>query len=185
MIKMPRRDLFRSAPLAAGLAAAQTTPKQKAIDWNAVREDFPWLKRRLWLTAADYHPISRQSMDAMQRHIRYRGYGEGSGSSPFSSEELSTKQLFARLINARANEIAFVQSTTDGENIVIAGMQLGKAKGNVVIDDLHYHASKYMYRMLERAGRIELRIVSYTEKDGYWAVRPVGGTNVQSHRVVG
>jgi selenocysteine lyase/cysteine desulfurase len=172
MQKFGRRDLFRSAPLAAGLAAAQTAPKQKPIDWNAVRMDFPWLKNRLWLTAADYHPISRRSIDAMQRHIRYRGYGEGVGSSPFGSEEASTKQLFAGLINARPSEIAFVQSTTDGENIVIAGMQLGEAKGNVVIDDLHYQASKYMYRMLEREGRIELRIVPYTEKDGYWAVRP-------------
>jgi selenocysteine lyase/cysteine desulfurase len=155
-----------------GLAAAQTTPAQAAIDWNAVREDFPWLKRRLWLTAADYHPISRRSIEAMERHIRYRGYGEGSGSSPFSSQENSTKQLFAALINARPSEIAFVQSTTDGENIVVAGIRLGDAKGNVVIDDLHYQASKYMYRMLEREKRIELRIVRYTEKDGYWTIRP-------------
>jgi selenocysteine lyase/cysteine desulfurase len=172
MAKLARRDLLGCAPLAAGLAAAQTPTKQKSIDWNAVREDFPWLKRRLWLTAADYHPLSRRSIEAMERHIRYRGYGEGSASSPFSSQELSTKQLYASLINASPSEIAFVQSTTDGENIVIAGMRLGETKGNVVIDDLHYQASKYMYRMLEREGRIELRIVRYTEKDGYWTVRP-------------
>ena len=170
MKKLARRDLLSSVPLAAGLAAAQTAPKQKTIDWNAVREDFPWLKRRLWLTAADYHPLSRRSIAAIERHIKYRGYGEGSGSSPFSSEELPTKQMFAELINARPSEIAFTQSTTDGENIVIAGMRLGETKGNVVIDDLHYQASKYMYRMLEREGRLELRIVRYTEKDGAWAV---------------
>ena len=86
MEKVMRRDLFRYAPIATSLAAAQTTPAPTAIDWNAVREDFPWLKRRLWLTAADYHPISRRSIEAMERHIRYRGYGEGSGSSPFSSQ---------------------------------------------------------------------------------------------------
>ena len=55
---------------------------------------------------------------------------------------------------------------------MVAGMRLGEAKGNVVIDDLHYQASKYMYRMLERDGRIELRIVPYRENDGYWAVPP-------------
>ena len=171
MQQFARRKLLRSIS-AAGVAAAQTSPTQRSIDWSVMREDFPWLKRRLWLTAADYHPLSRRSIAAMERHIRYRGQGEGSGSSPFSSEEIATKQMFAELINAKPAEIAFVQSTTDGENIVIAGMRLGEAKGNVVIDDLHYQASKYMYRMLEREGRIELRIVRYREKDGSWTVHP-------------
>lgn len=80
--------------------------------------------------------------------------------------------MFAELINARPGEIAFTQSTTDGENIVIAGLRLGENKGNVVIDDLHYQASKYMYRMLEREGRIELRIVRYRERDGCWVIDP-------------
>jgi len=169
--KLARRTLLRSATLGAGLATAQTAPPQKAIDWNAIRNDFPWLKSRLWLTAADYHPLGARSIAAMERHLRARGYGDGTGSSPFSSEEAATKRMFAELINARPSEIAFVQSTTDGENIVIAGLRLGDTKGNVVIDDLHYQASKYMYRMLEREGRIELRIVRYTEKDGCWVIR--------------
>jgi selenocysteine lyase/cysteine desulfurase len=168
MTQMKRRDLLRAAPLAAGLAA-QTAPAA-APDWKKVRTDFPWLQKRLWLTAADYHPLSLPSIAAMERHIRYRGYGEGSSTAPFNSEEQATKRMFAELINASPNEIAFVQSTTDGENLAIAGLRLGDTKGNVVIDDLHYQASKYMYRMLEREGRIELRIVRYREKDGRWAV---------------
>jgi selenocysteine lyase/cysteine desulfurase len=167
MSKLARRDLLLAAPLAA--QAAQSTAR--SIDWNKVRDDFPWLRNRLWLTAADYHPLGAHSIAAMERHIWYRGYGEGGGgSSPFGAEEAATKQMFADLINARPSEIAFVQSTTDGENIVIAGLRLREAKGNVVIDDLHYQASKYMYRMLEREGRIELRIVRYREIDGRWAV---------------
>ncbi|MGH9720067.1 MAG: aminotransferase class V-fold PLP-dependent enzyme [Bryobacteraceae bacterium] len=170
MARLRRRDLLRSAPLAAGFAAAAQTARD--IDWNAVREDFPWIKRRLWLTAADYHPLSVRSVTAMERHLRSRAYGEGEASSPFSGQELETKRMFGELINAKPGEIALVQSTTDGENIVIAGLRLGETKGNVVIDDLHYQASKYMYRMLEKEGRIELRIVRYTEKNGNWAVQP-------------
>ena len=171
MAKIARRDLLRATPLAAGLAPNAAQTATTPIDWSKVREDFPWLKNRLWLTAADYHPLSTRSVTAMARHIRFRGYGEGGGGSwPFGSEELATKQMFAELIGAKPGEIAFVQSTTDGENLVIAGLHLGEAKGNVVIDDLHYQASKYMYRMLEREGRIELRIVRYREIDGRWAV---------------
>jgi selenocysteine lyase/cysteine desulfurase len=154
------------------VAAAFPSPAQeKGVDWSAVREDFPWLKRRLWLSAADYHPLSIRSMAAMERHLRSRTHGEGESSSPFAAEERETKQLFAELINAKPSEIAFVQSTTDGENTVIAGMRLGEgSKGNVVIDSLHYQASKFMYRMIEKEGRIELRIVQHSEKNDRWAI---------------
>src|SRR5262245_5236574 len=104
MAKIARRDLLRTTPLAAGMAA-QTTGKR--IEWSKVREDFPWLKNRLWLTAADYHPLSVPAITAMERHIRFRGHGEGGGgSSPFGSEELATKQMFAELIGAKPGEIA-------------------------------------------------------------------------------
>ena len=173
MTKLKRRELLGSAALAAGLAAqGSAAPRDKGVDWGAVREDFPWLKRRLWLTAADYHPMSVRSIAAMEKHLRYRGYGEGEGSSPFHAQEGETKELFARLINARPNEVAFVQSTTDGENLVVAGLRLGETKGNVVIDDLHYQASKYMYHMLEKEGRIELRVVRHVDKNGRWTVHP-------------
>jgi selenocysteine lyase/cysteine desulfurase len=134
------------------------------------RAEFPWLENRLWLTAADYHPMPRRALAAAERHLRYRVYGEGDSSSPFHEEEKETKQLFARLINAKPEEIAFVQSTTEGENLVVAGLRLGETKGNVVIDDLHYQASKYMYRMMQQEGRIELRIVPLREREGRWAV---------------
>jgi selenocysteine lyase/cysteine desulfurase len=172
MEPVKRRELLKSAAASASLvAAAGATPAEQTLDWNRVREDFPWIGKRLWLTAADYHPIGVHSLAAMERHLRYRTNGEGEGSSPFGAQELETKRHFGRLINARPEEIAFVPSTTEGENLVIAGMRLGEPKGNVVIDDLHYQASKYMYRMIEQEGRIELRIVRLSEKDGYWAVR--------------
>ena len=69
--------------------------------------------------------------------------------------------MFARLINAQPAEIAFVNSTTDAENLVIAGMDLPGKGGNVVIDDLHYQASKYLYRMLQREKKIELKVIPH------------------------
>lgn len=171
MGKLKRREFLKSASVAGLVArAAPAAPAADSVNWDAVREDFPWLRRRLWLTAADYHPLSTRSLSAMERHLRSRAHGEGSGSSPFGGQELETKRLFAELIKVKPSEIAFVQSTTDGENLVIAGLRLGDTKGNVVIDDLHYQASKFMYRMLEKEGRIELRIVRLSEKNGCWAV---------------
>jgi hypothetical protein len=69
-------------------------------------------------------------------------------------QDTEVRDLFAWLINAKPGEIAFVQSTTDAENIVVAGMSIGDTKGNVVIDELHYQASKFLYHVLEKEGRI-------------------------------
>ncbi|MFN0172178.1 MAG: aminotransferase class V-fold PLP-dependent enzyme [Bryobacteraceae bacterium] len=163
-MKLNRRELCL-AGIALQTAAAEP-------DWNAVRNDFPWLRRRLWISGADYHPIGIHSMRAMEKYLAWKVQGPGDGAAPFAGQqEIETKEMFARLINARSNEIAFVQSTTDGENLVVAGMRLGDTKGNVVIDDLHYQASKYLYRMLQKEGRIELRIVHH-RGDPYWRVDP-------------
>lgn len=166
---MRRRDLLKSATGTAALAQTQAQTQPKSIDWSRVRQDFPWIGNRLWLTAADYHPLSIRSIHALEKHIRSRGYGDGEG-SPFGAEERETRRLFASLIGATPEEVAFVQSTTEGENIVAAGLGLGQTKGNVVIDSLHYQATKFMYREMQREGRIELRVVQHRERNGVLAV---------------
>jgi selenocysteine lyase/cysteine desulfurase len=77
------------------------------------------------------------------------------------------KARFATLINANPREIAFVQNTSDGENIVVMGMDLAKRGGNVVLDELHFTTSLFMYKTLEAKG-LELRIVKHRD----WAIDP-------------
>ena len=48
-------------------------------------------------------------------------------------------------------------------------MDLARKKGNIVLDDLHYQASKFIYYMLERESDIELRVVR-SHKDDHWRV---------------
>src|SRR5688572_14150468 len=156
-MKIDRRQLLHAA--VASAAASQT--RSGVIDWAAIRNDFPWLQSRLWLTAADYHPISIHSYRAMEKHLKSRAYGE-----PEERPEKETKELFARLINAKPSEIAFVQSTTDGENLVMSGLDLPRHKGNVVLDDLAYQSSKFMYQMLEKDYGLQVRIVRHRTVDG-------------------
>src|SRR4029078_10201651 len=75
------------------------------------------------------------------------------------------KRRFAAFIGATANEIAFIQNTSDGENIVVMGMDLPKRGGNVVLDELHFETSLYMYKSLEAKG-VELRVVKHRN----WAI---------------
>ncbi len=174
---MSRRDLLKT--VGAGLVVGSASPASPVSgagpsvlaagtpDFAAVRQDFPRAARKVWLAAAESHPFSVHAIRVMEEHAQRRALSPGASQHAFNAEaEAETKQLFANLINATPNEIAFVQSTTDGENVVIAGMDLARRGGNVVIDDLHFSASRWIYEALERDAGVELRIVR--QKD--WTV---------------
>ncbi len=135
-------------------------------DFAAVRTDFPRAAEKLWLAAAETHPYSIHTLRALAGYSQFRTLGAGAERQSFTAEmQQETKAKFAALIGAKPAEIAFVQSTTDGENIVLAGLGLSqpgaKPGGNIVIDDLHFEASKYIYTTLARAGNLELRVVPH------------------------
>jgi selenocysteine lyase/cysteine desulfurase len=108
----------------------------------------------------------------VEEYMNLRGYGLPEGRREREGPPPDTKDLFARLINAKASEIAYVQSTTDAENIVVAGMGLAQKKGNVVLDELHYQASKFLYHMLEKETGIKLRVVQQRTEGGYFKIDP-------------
>ncbi len=129
-------------------------------DFSKIRQDFPLAARKTWLAAAEYSPLNVHSIKAIETYTQSKSQASSGYKFGFTAElQAETKARFANLINASADEIAFVQSTTEGENIVLAGLDLAKRGGNVVIDDLHFEASKYLYTTLQDHGLIELRIV--------------------------
>jgi selenocysteine lyase/cysteine desulfurase len=105
----------------------------------------------------------------MKGVIDNRLLGPGEGRADFSGKaQEALKGKFGALINAKATEIAYVANTSDGENIVVMGLDLAKQKGkNIVIDELHFTTSLYMYKELEKKG-IELRIVKHKN----WKIDP-------------
>jgi selenocysteine lyase/cysteine desulfurase len=107
-------------------------------------------------------PASRALVD----HIPFRTKGGGEGRMDFGADQQADLKLrFGKLIGAKPAEIAFVQNTSDGENIVVMGMDLAKRGGNVVLDELHFETSLYMYKSLEAKG-LQLRVVKHRN----WAI---------------
>jgi selenocysteine lyase/cysteine desulfurase len=127
----------------------------------AVRADFPIASTQTYLNSAAIHPMSVPASRALQEHIAFRLKGAGEGRADFGeNEQKDLKRRFAALIGAKPNEIAFVQNTSDGENIVVMGMDLPRRGGNVVLDELHFETSLYMYKSLEAKG-LQLRVVKH------------------------
>jgi selenocysteine lyase/cysteine desulfurase len=163
-----RRQFLLSAAAAAAARSAfagQATP-HGALFPPSVRADFPITASQTYLNSAAIHPMSLPASRALEAHMAFRLKGAGEGRSDFGDEQQhDLKRRFAQLIGAKATEIAFVQNTSDGENIVVMGMDLPRRGGNVVLDELHFETSLYMYKSLQAKG-VELRVVKHRD----WAI---------------
>jgi selenocysteine lyase/cysteine desulfurase len=162
-----RQFLLSTAALAA--SARSAFPDDAATSGvlpASIRADFPIASAQTYLNSAAIHPMSVHAARALQQHIEFRTRGGGEGRMDFGDEQQKDlKRRFAAFIGATANEIAFIQNTSDGENIVVMGMDLPKRGGNVVLDELHFETSLYMYKSLEAKG-VELRLVKHRD----WAI---------------
>ncbi len=158
-MNISRRELLAGGGFAAALpAAAQNSPHQ-APDFGSLRDDFPWGRNTTFLNNAGWHPMGVHTYRAMQKYLDFQLNGPGAGRQDFDGRaQHAVKSLFARLINATPSEISFVQSTTVGENLVVAGLGIPGSGWNVVTDELHYEASLYLYGSLKRHG-LDVRIV--------------------------
>ncbi|MEW6322179.1 MAG: aminotransferase class V-fold PLP-dependent enzyme [Acidobacteriota bacterium] len=146
-------------PLFAGLQHAASG----AVFPASVRADFPLVATETYMNSAAMHPIGTFAARAVEEAMAYRLFGPGPGRADFNAEkQAALKAKYAALIGAAADEIAYTGSTSDGENIVVMGLDLARKGGNVVIDELHFTTSLYMYKELEKQG-VELRIVKHRD----------------------
>src|SRR5215471_11653087 len=162
---LDRREFLLTA--AALAAAPRPTFALPAADGEifppSVRADFPIASSQTYLNSAAIHPMSVPCSQALSDHIAFRLKGGGEGRADFGEEQQKDlKRRFAQLIGAKPTEIAFTQNTSDGENIVVMGMDLAKKGGNVVLDELHFETSLYMYKTLESKG-LQLRVVKHRD----------------------
>jgi selenocysteine lyase/cysteine desulfurase len=148
-----RREVVAGAVAALALPASGAAP-----DFSSCRADFPWNEGETFLNNAGWHPIGRHSIGAMQQYLEYKLKGPGAGRQDIGgTRQGEVKRLFAQLIHAKPTEIAFVQSTLMGENLVVEGLGIPGSGANVVTDELHYEGSLYLYKSLQKAG-LDVRI---------------------------
>jgi selenocysteine lyase/cysteine desulfurase len=150
----------------AGLAASAAippihAPTQSDSDPLGVRDDFPIVASRVYLNSAYIAPMPRPVVAAGTEFLQNKS------TRPLEVGELlgtcgAVRTQFARLVNATPDEIGLLFSTAEGENVIAQGLDL-KAGDNVVVDELHYPTEFVLYRALEAARGIELRIAPHRE----------------------
>src|SRR5262245_50489019 len=169
-MSVDRRQFLISAATLAATPALPMARAETAADGGifppSVRANFPIASNQTYLNSASIHPMSVPASRALADHIQFRLKGPGDGRADFGADQQADlKKRFAALIGAKPTEIAFTQNTSDGENIVVMGMDLPRKGGNVVLDELHFETSLYMYKSLEAKG-LQLRVVKHRN----WAI---------------
>jgi selenocysteine lyase/cysteine desulfurase len=157
-----RRQFIGAASGAAALRPLTAqAPRHDTDDPLGVRRDFDVVRHGLYLNSAYITPVPRPVLEAAQ------AFAERKASKPISLDEMLKKTdevraQFARLVGAEPDEIGFLFSTSEGENIVAAALDF-KPGDNVVIDELHYNTTFVLYRHLEATRGITLRIVKHRD----------------------
>lgn len=167
MSDVDRRHFLKTATLAglalpvAGSTAACDAPSSQAVgvasdDPLGIRDQFPVTRELAYLNTASLGPSSRAVHDAMTAYAEEKMMYRDPGSRPETRER--ARETFARLFGADQDEIAFLFSTSDAENIITDSIDF-RSGDNVVVDELHFTTTFVLYREIERRHGVELRIV--------------------------
>lgn len=140
-----RRGVLAGAaalPLAAKPALAQTVALPDKASFAPMAGAY--------LDSGTMHPTPLGARAAVQSYLDKRASMDGHW--PTDEVETRVKANYARLINATPEEIAFVQSTTAGEQAIIDALDFPRGGGRIVTDTLHFFGSFYLYEELAKRG---------------------------------
>ncbi|MGI9261288.1 MAG: aminotransferase class V-fold PLP-dependent enzyme [Woeseiaceae bacterium] len=155
-----RRDFMSMASAAVAASVASPAGSAQAVandDPLNCRPDFPVLDKWTYLNSPYIAPSPQTVVDAVV------AFHQAKASDPISlgsmlEETQMLRQRFATLVNADVGEIGLLSTTSEGENVVTAALDL-QPGDSVVIDDLHYDTTVFLYNHLVETRGIDLRVV--------------------------
>jgi cysteine desulfurase/selenocysteine lyase len=126
-------------------------------DVKALRGLFPVTEHSAYLNHAAIAPLSTVVRDAMETYLADRATWQNDDKYECVSDDL--RASLAQLINSTPEEIAFVQNTSEGLNIIANALPL-EAGENVIFCDREFPSNVYPWMNLERRG-IEARCIPH------------------------
>ncbi len=116
----------------------------------------------IYFNAGVQHPVSRASVAAAQEYLTYKGFHTDLDIDPLKLRD-DVVRKYARLVNAAPDEIAIIGSTTVGENLIVAAVDLVGKSARVVTDDLHYFGSYQIFGELKKQG---VEVITIRNRNG-------------------
>ena len=98
-----------ATPAAWAATPAAWGASREPLDFASLRGDFPRAVQQTYLDGAAHHPLSKHTAEGVRRYLDFQMYGPGDGRGDYVRQaRAAVKPMFARLINAKASEIALV-----------------------------------------------------------------------------
>ena len=154
-MKFTRRALVAAAAatpaLTAGAAkasAVEPAPLPTVLPARSAFADMPFA----YLDSGATHPMPLAAEAALSDYLAYKTRVKGAPDLDMGDLQKTMVESFAGLVGANADEIAIIQSTTMGENLVLQALGIPASGGRIVTDALHFFGSYYTYGRLGEAG---------------------------------
>jgi L-cysteine/cystine lyase len=132
------------------------------MTYEEARAQFPVLERFAFLNAGSLGPLARATLTAVEERTRYdqeQGRGGRAWLEGMLALRTRVRERIAALLGATAERVALTSSTTDGCNIVVAGLGLTPDDEVVTTNAEHpglllpLHVSGARVRVADVAGR--------------------------------
>jgi L-cysteine/cystine lyase len=111
------------------------------MNFDEARALFPVLERIAYLNAGTFGPLAQPTVEVVTDQVRH-DLEHGRSGKPFVDEmnrhRASLRGLIAGLLGAEPEQVSLTNSTTDGCNIVLAGLGLGPEDEVVTTDTEHF-----------------------------------------------
>ena len=111
------------------------------MNFDEARAQFPVLDTIAYLNAGSMGPLAQVTVDAISRQLEVDA-GRGRGGKTYFDDVLAlrsrVRERLAATIRVPADRLALTSSTTEGCNIVLAGLRLGREDEVVTTDSEHF-----------------------------------------------
>jgi len=121
------------------------------------RREFPVTEKYLYLDHAGVAPMSLRVKTAVELFLKESTEGGAFHYPKWAQQVVETRRACARLINADADEIAFVKSTSHGLSLVANGLDW-KPGDNVLVYEKEFPSNLYPWLNLKARG-VEVRMI--------------------------
>lgn len=127
-------------------------------------DEFPFLNDKIYFDCAAYGVVPESTTKVIERYIEdycdeIRGKQE-SNITDYSEVKANSKKLFAKIIGADQNEVAFIPNATAGINTAFGMIPFEKGD-NIVLSNLSYPMGATIVTSYQRKN-IESRFVNHT-----------------------